>query len=32
MEEAEAKSFSPRVLLVDGKNRPLAPNLRILET
>ena len=23
MEEAEAKSFSPRVLLVDGKNRPL---------
>jgi aspartate 1-decarboxylase len=32
MEEAEAKSFSPRVLLVDGNNRPLAPNLRILET
>ena len=32
MEEAEAKSFSPRILLVDGKNRPLAPNLRILET
>jgi aspartate 1-decarboxylase len=32
MEEAEAKSFSPRVLLVDGKNRPLVPNLRILET
>ncbi len=32
MEEAEAKSFAPRVLLVDGKNRPLAPNLRILET
>jgi aspartate 1-decarboxylase len=32
MEEAEAKSFSPRVLLVDAGNRPLAPNLRILET
>src|ERR1041384_5170280 len=32
MEEAEAKSFSPRVLLVDGKNRQMAPNLRILET
>ena len=32
MEEAEAKSYSPRVLLVDGNNRPLAPNLRILET
>ena len=32
MEEAEAKSFSPRVLLVDSANRPLAPNLRILET
>ena len=32
MEEAEAKSFAPRVLLVDSANRPLAPNLRILET
>jgi len=32
MEEAEAKSFSPRILLVDGNNRPLVPNLRILET
>jgi aspartate 1-decarboxylase len=32
MEEAEAKSWQPRVLLVDGNNRPLAPNLRILET
>ena len=32
MEEAEAKSFSPRVLLVDAGNRPLAPALRILET
>lgn len=32
MDEAEAKSFSPRVLLVDGTNRPLAPALRILET
>ena len=32
MEEAEAKSFSPRILLVDANDRPLAPNLRILET
>ena len=32
MEEAEAKSWQPRVLLVDGANRPLAPNLRIMET
>jgi aspartate 1-decarboxylase len=32
MEEAEAKSFSPRVVLVDGANRPLADasHLRIL--
>ncbi|HJS45403.1 MAG TPA: aspartate 1-decarboxylase [Rhizomicrobium sp.] len=32
MQEAEAKSFSPRILLVDANNRPLAPNLRIMET
>jgi len=32
MEEAEAKSFTPRVLLVDANNRPQAPSLRILET
>jgi aspartate 1-decarboxylase len=32
MEEAEAKSFSPRVLLVDTHNRPLAPSLRVMET
>ena len=32
MEEAEAKSFSPRVLLVDAKNKPQAPVLRVLET
>jgi aspartate 1-decarboxylase len=32
MEEAEAKSFTPRILLVDSANRPLSPNLRILET
>ena len=32
MEEAEAKSFTPRVLLVDAKNRPQAPSLRVLET
>ena len=29
MEEAEAKSFSPRVLLVDGNNRPVAPAYRV---
>ena len=32
MEEAEAKVWQPRVLLVDAANRPLAPNLRIMET
>lgn len=32
MAEAEAKAFSPRVLLVDGQNRPLPPSLRIMET
>ena len=32
MEEAEAKTFQPRVLLVDSNNKPQAPNLRILET
>jgi aspartate 1-decarboxylase len=32
MEEAEAKSFSPRVLLVDAHNKPQAPVLRVLET
>ena len=32
MEEAEAKSFQPRVLLVDAKNKPQAPALRVLET
>jgi aspartate 1-decarboxylase len=33
MEDAEAKSFNPRVVLVDGANRPqadAAPQLRIL--
>ena len=33
MEEAEAKSFAPRVVLVDGANRPIsepAPQLRVL--
>ena len=29
MEEAEAKSFQPRVLLVDAKNKPQAPALRV---
>ena len=32
MNEAEAKSWQPRVLLVDGNNKPLAPNLRALNT
>jgi aspartate 1-decarboxylase len=32
MEEAEAKSFQPRVVLVDGANRPQPPALRVLET
>jgi aspartate 1-decarboxylase len=32
MEEAEAKSFSPRVLLVDANNKPQGPALRVLET
>ena len=32
MDEAEAKSFTPRVLLVDANNRPQAPSLRLLET
>ena len=32
MEEAEAKSFTPRVVLVDANNRPQAPSLRVLET
>jgi hypothetical protein len=32
MEEAEAKIFNPRVVLVDGHNRPQAPSLRVLET
>jgi aspartate 1-decarboxylase len=32
MDEAEAKSWQPRVLQVDANNRPLAPNLRVMET
>jgi aspartate 1-decarboxylase len=32
MQEAEAKSFTPRVVLVDANNRPQAPSLRVLET
>ncbi|HEY8255641.1 MAG TPA: aspartate 1-decarboxylase [Rhizomicrobium sp.] len=32
MEEVEAKSFQPRVLLVDANNKPQAPALRVLET
>jgi aspartate 1-decarboxylase len=32
MEDVEAKSFQPRVVLVDAANRSLPPALRILET
>ena len=32
MEEAEARSFQPRVVMVDAANRPLPPALRLLET
>ena len=32
MDEAEARSHQPRVVLVDSNNKPLAPNLRVLET
>ena len=32
MEETEAKTFNPRVVMVDSANRPLQPSLRILET
>lgn len=32
MDEAEARAFTPKVVTVDAQNRPLSPNLRILET
>lgn len=32
MDAAEAQSFTPRVVTVDGQNRPVSANLRILET
>jgi aspartate 1-decarboxylase len=32
MEEAQARSFQPRVVMVDAANRPLPPALRLLET
>lgn len=32
MEEQEARSFQPRVVMVDSANRPLPPALRLLET
>ena len=32
MEEAEAKGWQPRVLVVDANNRPQAPSLRVMET
>jgi aspartate 1-decarboxylase len=32
MEEAQAKTFQPRVVIVDAANRPLGPALRVLET
>jgi len=32
MSEAEAKAHQPKVVLVDGKNKVLSPNLRVMET
>ena len=32
MEEQEARSFQPRLVMVDAANRPLPPALRLLET
>ncbi|HUE64638.1 MAG TPA: aspartate 1-decarboxylase [Rhizomicrobium sp.] len=32
MEEGEARSFQPRVVMVDAANRALPPALRLLET
>ena len=32
MDEAQAKAFQPRVVLVDAANRPQPPALRVLET
>jgi aspartate 1-decarboxylase len=32
MNEAEAKTWQPRVVLVDSHNKPLAPALRVMET
>ena len=32
MEEQEARSFQPRVVMVDAANRPRPPALRVLET
>jgi aspartate 1-decarboxylase len=32
MSEADAKAWQPRVVLVDGSNKPQAPSLRVLET
>jgi aspartate 1-decarboxylase len=32
MEEAEARNWQPRVLVVDANNRPQAPSLRVMET
>jgi aspartate 1-decarboxylase len=31
MDEAEAKSFTPKKVLVDGENRPQASNLQVLK-
>ena len=31
MDEAEAKDFAPRVVLVDAANRPLSPNLQVMK-
>ena len=32
MEEQEARSFQPRLVMVDAANRPVPPALRLLET
>ena len=31
MDEAEAKSFTPKVVTVDGANRPTSPNLHVMK-
>ena len=31
MDEAEARTFTPRVVLVDDANKPLSPNLQVMK-